>query len=611
MAITITSDDNARAGAPLTQQFVGAMKILGLDNDPRCQGLAFCQAFYDGTQHDHAGSSWDGVPRDPGVGYLRERLKPQGFVPVNSAMISKKPDAPVPLARQITSRFTEMLLGEGRRPSIRCASSKDAEEFLEAAFQESEMWDVLSEARDKAGACGTSAVVVGITNGHLTGEVLHPKNLWVPMWDDETPYWAPRMVVEQRRVRKEVQDKDTGRLGSVDVWKTRAWTEDAVIYYEDVLVSEHNKGEKKEKPIKVDYERPHNLGKCPVVWYQNTRATSLADGTPDCDPTWPLLDKLDRLQSQVYKAAIANTDPTLMIKEAQYKRRRNNIIRKGSDGILAISADGDAKYLEMQGTSVKVGMDAILDLTTEILQTVECVVIQPEHAKAYQSGEALQILWRSMEARANRLRTPLSVVIRQICKIMIRYGLKFGIANSEDEGKQKDGEKAHILLPPRKIVKPVPERPPVPPGEFPEPPPEPEITWEAHTVEKGNKHSHIALEWPNYWTPTPAQIMSTATAMSTATGGKQIISAETSTRYFAGLMSVDPDEETRRLEKEKLEGAHEVLLMGGFGEDEDDGDPGDPGKTPKDEVKEKKKKDDDGPEKTPKDDAKDSGSGEA
>lgn len=563
-----TADSNTSL---LSKQFVGAMKILGLDDDARAQQLGTCQAFYDGTQHDHSSLNWDGVPRDPGVGYLRERLKPQGFVPANVGMMKKKPDVPVPLCRQIVSRFTEMLLGDGRRPSIRIPSDDAVEDFLEAAFKASEMWDVLSEARDKAGACGAAAIVIGLTNGHLSGEVIHVKNLWVPMWSKDVPYWSPDMVVEQIKVRRQVQNKENGKLESKDVWQTRAWTAEEFIYYKDVLVGKAKDPEGEDDVIKIDYVRKHSLGVCPVIWYQNTRATDSPYGTPDCDPTWPNLDKLDRLQSQVFKAAIANTDPTLVVKEDRFKRRRDNIIRKGSDGVLALSTGGDAKYLEMLGTSVKVGMDAIAALTSQILQTTECVVIQPEHSKAFQSGEALQILWRSMEAKANRLRTPLSSVIRQVSRLCLTYAVKYGVGNIEDIG--KDGEKKeNILLPPRKIIEDLPEQPPTPPGELPEPTPEPKITWVAHEVDKKAVNSHIELEWPNYWNPTATQILAMANAMASSTGGKQIVSAETAARSMASLLNVDQDEEIRKLEQERIEAVHQTSLFGDFLDDDDDDD---------------------------------------
>ena len=62
------------------------------------------------------------------------------------------------------------------------------------------------------------------------------------------------------------------------------------------------------------------------------------------------------------------------------------MVNKG--GVLAVDTDGDARYIETNGGSVETGMKAIDKLVYQVLQTVECVVIHPDTARAYQSGEA-------------------------------------------------------------------------------------------------------------------------------------------------------------------------------------------------------------------------------
>lgn len=560
-------ESQAQPGS-MVDQYLNAMRVLGLENDERCAMLAHCQSFFLGTQHDHAALDWNAIPRDPGVGYLHERLKPQGFVPVNSSLYShRKPDAPVPLSRQVVSRFTEMLLGEGRRPGLRAYSDPATEEFLEACFADADVWDVLSESRDLAGSCGSAAIAVGLVNGYLTCEVLNPKHIWVPEWDSSWPGWRPKVVVEQLKVAKQVMDPENRQLKVIDHWRTRAWTTEEVIYYEDIACGEDL------DEIPIAERRPHKLGVCPVVWHQNTRSSTSPDGSPDCQGTWPLLDKLDRLQSQVYKAAVANADPTIVIKEERQHRNRSRVIQKGSQHVIPVSTAGEVKYLEISGSSIEVGLAAINALVSEILQTVECVVISPEYAKAYQSGEALQILWRSMESRANRLRVTLGNVIRELCYLFLKFGNAYKVANAE----MVDTEKDHsgIVLPPRRVVVPPPEDPEPPvPGEPPTPAGEPEVKWETHAP--GNVNAYIALEWPPYWTPTAAQIQQMAQALSTATTSKQVISRETAVRQFAQMMGHDGDEEMRRIEEEAAEGMAQFMNMGAMTKELDDEDGDDP-----------------------------------
>lgn len=558
------------------RDYLSAMSVLDLESDSRCAGLNQCFSFFEGTQHDHHGSDWNGLPRDPGVGYMHERLKPQGFVPVNSTpQAYRKPDAPVPLARQVTSRFTEMLLGEGRRPAIRSWSSPQTQDFLEASFREANLWDVLSQARDVAGACGSSLVALGIVSGHFEAEVLRPSNVWVAEWCAESPGWVPKVIVEQSKVVRQVWEKDANRslpegykdggtLTTKVFYKTRAWTPEEVIYYEDVACDDVP-----DDSIKIAKVIPHKFGACPVVWYQNTRRTESPDGEPDCAGAWPLLDKLDRLQSQVYKAAIANADPTLVIKEDRQYRRRNNLIQKGSSHVIPLSPDGEAKYLEMQGTSVEIGLKAIGKLVHEVLQTVECVVIHPDTAKAYQSGEALQILWRSMESKANRLRVTLGSAVREIAYLLLSAAKNHGVANMEKVGSGED--RPGILLPPRKVIREEERDTSKDDPMVPKTPNPVTVYFEAH--EPGPPETYVDLEWPPYWTPTAAQVAQMAQAMAVASAQKQAISEETAIRQLAQMLGNDGDEEVRRVALERAEGVRSMLEgLGGMGleDDEDD-----------------------------------------
>lgn len=554
----------AYAPSSFVAQFLRAASVLGLDKNPRCQMLAHRYAFYEGTQHDHQPLTWDGLPRDPGVGYLWERLRPQGFVPVNAAPYAqRKPDAPVPLARQIVSRFTEMLLGEGRTPALRTPTDEAAEAYLSAAFESALLWDVFTEARDFAGACGAAVVVLGVRNGVLTAETLHPKDVWVAEWDESVPGWVPRVVIYQCKMEVWVTDPETGELKPETVWRTRMWTDEHVVTYEDVPVDDVP-----EEGIPVREVVLHGLGMCPVVWYQNTRCTQSPDGVPDCDGAWPLLDKLDRLQSQVGKAAIANTDPTLVLKEPPHTRRRHRLIEKGSNHVIPLPPEGEARYLEMQGSSVQVGMAVVDTLVSEVLQTVECVIVKPEYAKAYQSGEALQLLWRAMESKANRLRVSLATAIKRACRILLRMAEVYGVGNIEDVG--TPSERRGVLLPPRKVAETA--EVPSPEGEPPMPLPEPVVRWEPHKVPKSNVH--VTLEWPPYWTPTPQQVLATTQALVQATGAKQIVSADTATRHLAQMLGKDGDEEVRKVaeEQQELAGAMEsaAAVLAGVPEPEDD-----------------------------------------
>jgi len=435
---------------------------------------------------------------------------------------------------------------------------------LDAAFKSAELWDVLSQARDIAGSSGCSAIALGVKGGYFEAEVLNPVNLKVLEWNRDMPGWVPNAVVEQRLVEKEVRDDANGGrcVRVAQFYRTRMWTPLEIVVYEDIEVGKE--GEEAAAPILEVI--PHKFGACPVVWYQNTRDTESPVGTPDCEGAWTSLDKLDRLQSQVYKSAIANTSPTMLVKSSMRSRRnKNNIVEKG--GLLAVDTDGDARYIETNGGSVETGMKAIEKLVYQVLQTVECVVIHPDTAKVYQSGEALQLLWRSMESRANRLRVTLGGAIRSLSKLLLTAAENYGVTNIEKDGGKETAP--GILLPPRRVVSEgeseidevAEEGAPEKPGEL-------QVEYVTHSP--GGPYVYVDLEWPPYWTPTAAQVGAMAQAMSIATTQKQILSTETASRSLSQMMGQDGDDEMRRIAEEKRVGMSMMLEgMGGFGDIED------------------------------------------
>lgn len=537
-----------------------ALHVLNLHKTERSQQLRHCCLFYWGRQHDHHSHDWNGVYRDPGVNYMMERLKPQGFVPANAIPYGgRKPSAHLPLGRQIVNRFTEILLGHGRNPTLQVPADRDTEDFLEAIYDETDHWDVWAEARDLAGMCGAAAVTQAIVNGEPQAEVLHPADLWVREWR-ESARWEPADVIEQRLVTVVVPG-DGGKLESKRMWRTRRWTETHAIKYVDVP-------EDYEDEIPIEGEPvEHKAGRCPVVWLQNTRCTSSPDGIPDYDGTYHLLDEVDRLQSQTIKSSKANVDPTVVRKDEARFRRSHPFLGKGVGHVMDVGPEGDVKYLEVNGASIKMGWDGIANVTMQVLQTAECVIVTPENAGNYRSGEALQVLWRSMEAKAGRLRTPLRGAVRASARLWIALGKAHGVVNVEEVD---EGEGEGIRLPPKQVK----AEPPTPEdlaklAEKGEAWVEPEPKWVAQSVGTG---TCVQIQWPPFWSPTPQQLQAFTAALQTATAGAKVISRETAVRTLARYMGHDPAAELDLIEKDER-AADAKMQAAMFPEEKEDDDP--------------------------------------
>ena len=559
-----------------------AMCHLGIEETERAKLLDGYQSFAQGTQHDHHNLDWSGGRRTPKTTYMLERLQAQRWTTSNTQDVSslaRKPDTAAPLALQIVSRFTEMLLGSGRRPSLLVNSDADTQAYLEAVFSCGGLWESLTQARDIAGSCGSALVACSLRKGRPTSEALNPKYCWVPpdAWsEDGAGRWRPRVVVEQLLVEAEYQDPETGKVKSTRVWSTRAWDENYHYTWPDVPEAKDD-DEHFEWPDPVAV--PHKLGICPVVWIQNTRDDKSPDGDPDCKGVWELLDKIDRLWSQVAKATMANIDPSLVVKEEDRNRRKAIVLRKGK--AMGVSPQGDIKYLEMQGTGVASAMKVIDELETMVLQVTECVVIRQENATVYQSGEALQILWRSMESKANRLRATMETAIRDLCELWLRWGkvLRPGNLDTPAQG--------GLLLPPRRLDTPtytVRDDTGQPTGEVSTSAKNEtdvatgtQTTWVIHTIGKGR---YVAMKWPQYWNPTAVQTQTVMAGLTTATGGKAVLSVESAVRHAAAFVGTTGDEELERMEREAAAAQAKAEAMMTFEDDEDDEDEDDPSSPP-------------------------------
>lgn len=511
----------------LTAQWNEAMRILKLHEDPRCAYLAHMRRFYEAKQHDKRQWDWDGKQRDPGVGYLMERLKPQGFIQVSSVapIADRKPNAPIPLAKQIVTQFTDMLVGEGRQPTIRCRQDDADELYIQAVFKESQAWDVLTQARDVAGACGSAVIVAGVIENKPYMEVLYPEHCWVPTWKRTAKCWKPLVLVHQTLVSK-TELTEGGALKSVNYWQTRAWDEKQITIYEQIREDETPKKE----GLRVVDVIPHNWGTCPVVWYQNTRSTESPDGESDCEGTWPLLDRIDQLNSQGVKATIGNADPTLVLKDTDRAVRKGGHIKKGSNNVIPVGPDGDAKYLEITGSSIEAAFLAIDRLTQQVLQTTRCVVPTPELVRSNESGEARQILWRSMESRANRLRVGFEAAVVEVAKLWRTIVNKNKLDLDDQEVKTPEGDSV----------------------------------WKKPTP--GSGKAQFTVEFPPYWAPTAMQLESFCRGLSIAAGAVPVLSYETAARHLADYLGSDPDIEVQRIAKEKeeaIETAQQEIMLEG------------------------------------------------
>lgn len=515
------------------------LRVLRLGDTAGAEALEHRWLYYKGQQNDHLSFDWEGHPRTAGMTYVDQRRRILGPAPnpnTGGAGIpfgQRRPHCPTTICGQVVDTYTALLLGEGRQPSVRTVGDQDGTELLEALLEHSESWDSLVEARTISGAEGAVAVVPEVIMGEPALRVLRPEHCYVE-WTERRD-WVPKLVIEQKLVEVDDIDEASGRVIKRAVWRTRAWDETFAYVYQDVVQRGSESDEADEKISReddIELAAPpieHQAGRCPVVWIQNTRNSEGPYGEPDCEPVYEQIDQLDKLQSMLARGARANVDPTLYVKDRISYLRRWPTRTKGYGQLLQTSEAGDVKLIEIAGKSFEVSWATFDRVKRQIDLRTGVVTIDAENAGAYQSGVALQLLWRTQNTRAGARRQPLGKAIVQLCGVWLELVRAHGIKSIGSEGEG-------IELPLREQA-------------------EDESGW---TVPADG--ASVAINWPSYHEATPQDLDTTARALSMLTGGKQVLSQESAVAVAVNLTQADTDVATE-LERINEEGAAKIAAF--------------------------------------------------
>ena len=139
------------------------------------------------------------------------------------------------------------------------------------------------------------------------------------------------------------------------------------------------------------------------VWVQNLPSDE-QDGVPDCEGLYESLDEIDVLLSVMLRGAKLNLDPTLVIKDDKLFVQRMGI-KKGSENAIVVDKEGgDAKYLELTGSSIEAGIKLFNEHRRTILEVAECVIPDPDTIAAQgQSAAAQKMVFSRMLSKGGIL----------------------------------------------------------------------------------------------------------------------------------------------------------------------------------------------------------------
>jgi hypothetical protein len=532
-----------------------AREAIGCD---RSRKLTYREAFYLCTNHDQKLFDWQGRA-NPRPGELSHQpligaSLPTQYVPLDM----RRPNDPYRLAKLIVASFTSMVFGEGMWPEIRVAGDELAQDFARELVRAQDLPSAMTRARNVGGSTGTVGLSWRFCNGLPRVAVHRPQFLHVIEWEDYERT-IPAHVVKLTQAWRPVILRD-GRRTQLLFWQRRDWTPEA-----DVVFCEEPVDPKAEPFWRPDPAQTveHGDGFCHFVWIRNLEETdeTAIDGLPDYDALYENMGTLDILASVVTRGGILNLDPTLVIK-ADVNQVNRFGIRKGSDNAIvldALTGSADAKYLELQGTSIGVGGTLIGTRRAHALEVAQCVVPNPDEvAAAGTTGVGLQRLYRPMLSQANLMRGAYGGGIARLLEQQLasaRLLLSTSVAVPEDIEPE---------APPESGEQPAVEGEEVESIDAPdESNSAPTLALAPRPVEEPDpgESGAIELEWPKYFEPTPDDEQKEISTLSIASGGKPVLSHRTAVEKAAKIVGADPKEEWRRVQEQELARSQGEQLM--------------------------------------------------
>ncbi len=191
----------------------------------------------------------------------------------------------------------------------------------------------------------------------------------------------------------------------------------------------------------------HNLGFVPAQWIVNLSGGVFPDGAPTFGPAIHLSLEIDYTMSQIGRGVRYNTAPQLLV-IGDLKGSDEAVIR-GPQIVLQVDAGfkdasgvtyqaGDAKLLEMTGTSIDAGLKYVNSCRRLALETVSAARKDPETVHGPMSGRAMELVDDQFIDLVQELRTSFGEAgLLPLLKKMVRAGIKTGhelfAGVSEDE----------------------------------------------------------------------------------------------------------------------------------------------------------------------------------
>ncbi len=509
-----------------------------LDSD-RFKSLDRKQSYFDCTQHDYKKYDFDGRIINANSGGSVQATQPLigekagYYVPLRA----RRPSTPYRLGRVIPSSFTALLFGDERFPTLTVPMDPKTQDYVQAISIAASLPVRMVRARNLGGSMGTSCLSWAYIDGKPRVRVHNAKYIHVHEWEDRDEF-IPRHVIECYQFTKQEWDPGKRRLVTVTYWHRRDWLPNLDLVFLPTRVEAGI-----EPTFIPDFEKSvqHNDRLCHFVWIQNLPSDDI-DGEPDYEGLYDNFDMLDMMLSVLSRGAVLNLDPTVVLKLDPDAINSSNV-RKGSEQALVVGTDGDAKYMELVGSSITAGINLFNKEREAALEVAQCVLLDPDKAAAQgTSSIAQKMLYSPMLAKCDILRDQYASGMKRFLEPMVvvaQKASKTRVIIIDPETLEKHEEIRVPILPP-KVIK----TPAVTPGEPDQVKLVPREPGEGQDVDP---------VWGPYFQATPQDKQQTGAMLFQATGQQAFISQQTATEEAAKLFGKDGAAEWAQLQAQTAE----------------------------------------------------------
>ena len=501
------------------------------------------QSYYSCTHHDWKTFDFDGRSIPAGNPLLGQPNLSSEPAPWYVPLRMRRPAAPYRLARIIVDSFTNLVFGYQRWPTIRSPGDEETEAFVRALVDAAKLRTLMIRARTVGGSTGSVGMSWRFWQGKPLVQVHNPKHMYVHAWADRERM-IPAHVIELYRFPRDEWDHKKQRFLRNWYWFRRDWTTEG-----DIAFHEHQFNPAVDPEWKIDEEKTylHNDGFAHFVWAQNIphENSEEFDGVSDYEGLYETFDSLDLIHSTLVRGTTLNLDPTLILKLDPDIIQRTGL-QKGTDNALTVGKDGDARYMELQGTSFQVGSQLFQKMREGALEVAQCVVPDPNQiGAAGTSSVALKVVYAPMLGKADILREQYEQALRELLTQMLVSARRMyaDVAIEVDENGQEVEQRSRLDLPPRtRSVDVLGPETGEPTGE----------KREEQVEQRPGASNVLTFDWGDYFQATAQDQQQIATTLATLVGGK-LLSQESGADLASRSLRIDPRADWDRLQSEKKE----------------------------------------------------------